>query len=146
MAARAADYDTPILGDYLRLATGGAFVTGDSLNHLFAGTVHVTAGMSFRFQEGPESRGSGRHRARGEHTPPPRARSTASTGARDVRRGESRGRRDTSNCHLQRTTFACLFDFSTCDLISRDCVHGHNPVEAQKELKSMFIGCQYDDT
>ena len=33
----AVDYDTPISGDYLRLAAGGAFVTGDSLNHLFAG-------------------------------------------------------------------------------------------------------------
>ena len=33
----AVDYDRPILGDYVRLAAGGAFVTGDSLNHLFAG-------------------------------------------------------------------------------------------------------------
>ena len=33
----AADYDTPIWGDFVRLAAGGAFVTGESLNHLFAG-------------------------------------------------------------------------------------------------------------
>ena len=33
----AVDYDTPIVGEHLRFAAGGAFVTGDSLNHLFAG-------------------------------------------------------------------------------------------------------------
>ena len=33
----AIDYDAPMLGEHLRLAAGGAFVTGDSLNHLFAG-------------------------------------------------------------------------------------------------------------
>ena len=33
----AVDYDAPILGEHLRFAAGGAFVTGDSLNHLFAG-------------------------------------------------------------------------------------------------------------
>ena len=33
----AVDYDTPIFGEYLRLAAGGAYVTGDSLDHLFAG-------------------------------------------------------------------------------------------------------------
>lgn len=33
----AVDYDTPIFGKYLRLAAGGAYVTGDSLDHLFTG-------------------------------------------------------------------------------------------------------------
>ncbi|MCY4122488.1 MAG: hypothetical protein OXG72_16380 [Acidobacteria bacterium] len=33
----AVDYDTPIFGEHLRLAAGGAYVTGDSLDHLFAG-------------------------------------------------------------------------------------------------------------
>ena len=33
----AADYDRPLLGDYVRLAAGGAFVAGESLNHFFAG-------------------------------------------------------------------------------------------------------------
>ena len=43
----AADYDTPLLGDYVRFAAGGAFVTGDSLNHLFAG-----AGPGVRYDTG----------------------------------------------------------------------------------------------
>ena len=43
----AVDYDTPIIGDYLRFAAGGAFVTGDSLNHLFAG-----AGPGVRYDTG----------------------------------------------------------------------------------------------
>ena len=43
----AVDYDAPILGEYLRLAAGGAYVTGDSLDHLFAG-----AGPGFRHDTG----------------------------------------------------------------------------------------------
>ena len=37
----------PIFGDYVRLAAAGAFVTGDSLNHLFAG-----AGPGVRYDTG----------------------------------------------------------------------------------------------
>ena len=42
-----ADYDTPIWGDFVRLAAGGAFVTGDSLNHFFTG-----AGPGVRYDTG----------------------------------------------------------------------------------------------
>ena len=47
----AVDYDRPIHGDYVRLAAGGAFVTGSfnnrTVNHLFAG-----AGPGVRYDTG----------------------------------------------------------------------------------------------